>query len=81
MRPLLGRVSKEAVGFVFEISIEGGYENLKIAFHCETHFVPSSCLSSISFPTLSHTIMSSVFQTYSRLPTIDQVIRRMDGIT
>lgn len=50
--------------FVYEISIEGD-ENLKIPFHYETHFVPLS-LSLVSFPTLSHTITSSVSQTYSR---------------
>ena len=50
--------------FVYEVSIEGD-ENLKIAFHYETHFVPSG-LSLVSFPTLSHTITSSVPQTHSR---------------
>lgn len=76
----MDRVSKDAVGFVFGISIDRGYENLKIEFHHEIHFVLSSSLSLVSFPTLSHPIISSVSQTYSRLPTIGQVIQRIDSI-
>ena len=68
--------------FVFETLIEGGYKNLKIAFHYEIHFLPSYSLSLVSFPpTLSLTIISSPPQTYSRLPTINQVIQSTDSIT
>lgn len=57
-------VSRDTESFVFEILIEGGYENLKIAFYYETHFVPSSNPITVSFTTLIHTIISNGSRMY-----------------